>query len=60
MFRRLSVRLGSVLGRKQQELELDAELEYHVDMLTEQNVRSGMPPEQARREALRAFGRSER
>ena len=56
MFRRLTVRLGSLLGRKQQELELDAELEYHVDMLTEQNMQRGMPREQARQEALRTFG----
>jgi predicted permease len=52
----LITRLESLLGREQQERELDAELRYHIDMLTEEHVRQGLPPEQARREALRVFG----
>jgi predicted permease len=56
MIRNLAVRLGSLFGREQQELELDAELKYHIDMLTEQYVQRGMPREAARREALRVFG----
>jgi predicted permease len=56
MIRHLSVRLGSLFGRAQQERELDAELKYHIDMLTEQNVQKGMSRDQARREALRVFG----
>lgn len=56
MIRNLTVRLGSLFGRQQQELELDAELRYHIDMLTEQYVQRGMPRDAARREALRAFG----
>ena len=56
MIRHLSVRLGSLFGRAQQERELDAELKYHIDMLTEQNMQKGMPRDQARREALRVFG----
>jgi predicted permease len=54
--RRVTARLGSLFGRNQQELELDAELKYHIDMLTEQNVAKGMSREAARREALRLFG----
>ena len=54
--RRVTARLGSLFGRNQQELELDAELKYHIDMLTEQNIAKGMSREAARREALRLFG----
>ena len=54
--RSFRARFGSLFGRNQQELELDAELAYHIDMLTEQNVRKGMSRDAARREALRVFG----
>src|SRR3954470_3314918 len=56
MFRHLSIRLSSLFARERQERELDAELRYHVDMLFEQNLRQGMAPDAARREALRVFG----
>jgi predicted permease len=36
--------------------ELDRELAFHIDMLTEQNIRAGMPPADARTLALRHFG----
>src|SRR6188508_2279977 len=55
MIRRLSIRLQS-LFRRELEVELDQELGFHIDMLTEQNIARGMPPAQARREALRVFG----
>src|SRR3954470_10566338 len=56
MFRHLSIRLSSLFARERQERELDAELRYHVDMLVEQNLRQGMAPDAARREALSLFG----
>jgi predicted permease len=56
MIRRLSARLGSLFKRDRLERELDTELRYHIDMLVEQNIRHGMPPGAARREALRVFG----
>jgi predicted permease len=56
MMRYLIVRLGSLFGRDQLERELDAELRYHVDMLTEQLAQQGLSPEEARREARRQFG----
>ena len=56
MFRNLPARLVSLFGRAQQERELDAELRYHIEMLTEQHVQHGMSRELARREALRLFG----
>ena len=56
MFRRLSTRLYFLFGRNHLERALDTELKYHLDMLVEQNVKAGMTPDQARREALRVFG----
>jgi len=37
--------------------EIDEEMSFHLDMRTEENVRKGMPPEEARQEAERRFGR---
>jgi putative ABC transport system permease protein len=37
--------------------EIDEELRFHLDMRTEENVRRGMSPEEARREAEKRFGR---
>src|SRR4051794_13676424 len=54
--RHLAVRLRSLFRRERLERELDVELQYHLDMLVEQNMAQGMPREQARREALRVFG----
>src|SRR5262245_25553434 len=56
MMRHLAVRLGTLFRREKLEQELDAELQYHIDMLIEQNVAQGMSPAAARREALRLFG----
>ena len=56
MIRRLSARLYAMFGRELLERELDTELRYHLDMLVEQNIKAGMAPDQARREALRVFG----
>jgi putative ABC transport system permease protein len=56
MIRNLSVRLGSLFGRERQERELDAEIRYHLDMLTQQLVQQGLSREEARREARRQFG----
>ena len=56
MIRNLTVRVGSLFRRARLERELDAELRYHLDMLVEQNLARGMPPAEARREAMRVFG----
>src|SRR5918997_4809372 len=37
--------------------EIDEEVRFHLDMRTEENLRRGMPPGGARREAERRFGR---
>src|SRR5262249_52687080 len=39
--------------------DLDQEVHSYLEMLTEENVRAGMPPEEAQRAARIAFGRTE-
>jgi predicted permease len=39
---------------------LDEEVRFHIDMQTERNIRMGMKPEEARRQALLKFGGKER
>ena len=56
MLRHLSVRLKSLFHRERLEQELDTELQYHLDMLIEQNLKAGMSTLEARRAALRVFG----
>src|SRR5262245_4827104 len=56
MLSRLKTALRALLRRTQVERELDEELRYHIERQAEQNIRSGMKPEEARREALKAFG----
>ncbi len=58
--RHIQTRLSSLFRRRRLEGELDRELKYHIDMLVEQNVKAGMSPEDAKREALRTFGGVER
>ena len=36
--------------------QLDSELRFHIDELTEENIAAGMPPEEARRKAILEFG----
>lgn len=56
MGNRLKTRLASLLLRSRLEGDLDRELAFHIDMLTEQNIRAGVPAREARRLALRHFG----
>ena len=56
MMRRLSTRLRSLVTRGRMEHDLDRELAFHLDMLTDQNVRAGMSPAEARRAAVQHFG----
>jgi putative ABC transport system permease protein len=50
------VRVAGVFGRSRQERELAEELETHLQMHTEDNVRAGMAPEEARRQAALRLG----
>jgi predicted permease len=48
----MRMRLRSLFRREGVDRELDEELEYHVEMKTEENIAKGMTREQARRAAL--------
>ena len=50
------LRLGAMLGRRQREREFAAEMESNLAMQIEDNVRAGMDPGEARRQALLRFG----
>ncbi len=50
------LRLRSLFRRPAVEFELEAELRFHLDQLIKENIASGMPPEEARRAALRTIG----
>jgi predicted permease len=50
------LRLRSIFQRRPVECELDAELRFHLDQQTEENMVAGMAPDEARRAALRAMG----
>src|SRR5262245_4364777 len=56
MLSRLMTALRALLRRTQVERELDEELRHHFEQQTEQNVRLGMSPEEARDAARKAFG----
>lgn len=51
-----AARLRGLVGRSQRERGLDQEIQFHLDLLTEANLRSGMSPEAARYAARRSFG----
>jgi putative ABC transport system permease protein len=50
------LRFGGLFGKQRRDRELAAELESHVQLHTEENLRAGMPPEEARRAALIKLG----
>ena len=56
MLRRVRTRVRSLLRPTETEADLDKELSFHVDMLTEHHLRAGMAPGEARRAALSEFG----
>jgi hypothetical protein len=53
-------RLKLVLLRDELDRGLDDEIRFHIDSQTEKNRRAGMPPAEARRQALLGFGGVER
>src|SRR5215813_7349332 len=56
MLNNLKIKLRALLRKSEMERELDDELRYHVERQTEQNVRLGMSPEEARDAARKVFG----
>ena len=51
-----SARLRALFGREAVIGDIDEELRLHLEMAAQANVERGMPPEEARRAALRSFG----
>jgi macrolide transport system ATP-binding/permease protein len=49
-------RLGGLFRRSAREAEMQAEMQGHLDALTDRNVAAGMSSDEARYAALRAFG----
>ena len=54
--RRLWARVGSLAGRRSSEARLREEIEEHIALATEDNVRAGMTRVEARRRAMVKFG----
>ena len=52
----LRLRFRSLFHRADVDYELDDELQFHLDRLTEENMASGMPADEARMAARRAIG----
>ena len=50
--RMILARIAGLFAGREHDRELDAELQAHVTMATDENVRRGMPPAEARRRAL--------
>ena len=50
-------RWRALTHRDELDQELDDELRFHLDRLIDQNIKSGMTPEDARRAALKTFSR---
>lgn len=50
------IRLAGVLGSTRRERELARELESHIQLHTDDNIRAGMTPDEARRRALLRLG----
>src|ERR671928_1631149 len=49
-------RVAALLRSESIHEEIDEEMRFHIDMRAEENVRAGMSPAEARREAERRFG----
>jgi putative ABC transport system permease protein len=58
--REVGRRLLGMARRGGMERRLAAEMRFHIDMLTEHQIRAGLSPDEARRRALAAFGGAER
>jgi predicted permease len=51
-----ALRVAGMATRSRKQREFDAELQSHLEMHVDDNIRGGMTPDQARREALIALG----
>src|SRR5215475_15389732 len=60
MLNKLRLRLRALFFKSKMEDELRAELQFHLEREIEENIISGMTPEEARSAAIRSFGGVER
>ncbi len=54
--RRLLTRLGNFVMRRRNDERLKEEIEAHLALQTEENIKAGLPPAEARRQAMMKFG----
>ena len=52
----LASRVRGLLGGRRQDEEFDLEMAAHLDLLTDEHIRRGLPPGDARRQAILRFG----
>ncbi len=52
----LASRLGALVTGRRQDEEFDREMAVHLDMLTDEHIRRGLAPDEARRRAILRFG----
>ncbi len=57
--RRLSIRLSNLVTKRSADQRLQEEIAEHLAFQTEENVRAGMPPAEARRQAALKLGSAE-
>lgn len=60
LFRKIWRRVHQLVARTSVERDMDEEMRLHIQYETEENLRKGMAPREARRRALVAFGGVER
>src|SRR5271169_3562364 len=50
----------SIFPKRASDAQMNSELRFHIDELTDENIAAGMPPEEARRRAVLEFGGQEK
>jgi len=58
-WRKIRAAARALFRKRELDAEMDAEMRAHIEMRTEQNLKSGMDPDEARFTALRQFGWAE-
>src|SRR6202021_4260342 len=50
----------SIFAKRASDAQMNSELRFHIDELTDENIAAGMTPEEARRRAVLEFGGQEK
>src|SRR6266511_4499425 len=58
-FHKFRLRFRALFQKEKLDAQMDDEMRSHIEMQTQENIESGMKPEEARYAALRQFGRVE-